>query len=146
MQVWQGSLLIEELFSGFDGTLETELIRLLKTGEKRNADTVLSVLQAYKGEVFLHRVCKEFVKHFADQEEYAHSLFAVLSQTGVVTGEYGFVKAYEQKKKEIKDWKDDPDESIRSFVNDYENFLNHRIDYEKKRADEDIELMKRGLR
>ena len=62
---------------------------------------------------------------------------------GVVWGEYGFVKGYERKKQEIQEWKNDKNKVIKKFAQEYESYLSKRIDYEKKGADEDIEIRKR---
>jgi beta-lactamase class D len=62
---------------------------------------------------------------------------------GVVSGEYGFVKGFEKKKEEIQSWKKDKNKAIQLFVKKYEEYLDKRISYEKKQADENIELRKR---
>ncbi len=70
-------------------------------------------------------------------------MFIVLSQMGVVSGEYGFVEGYERKKQEIQDWKKDTSKVIKNFAQKYENYLSKQIGYERKKADEDIEIRKR---
>jgi len=62
---------------------------------------------------------------------------------GAVSGEYGFVEGFEKKKEEIQSWGKDKNKAIQLFVKKYEDFLDIRILYEKKQADEDIELRKR---
>jgi len=49
------------------------------------------------------------------------SLFIALSQTGVVSGENGFVNAYKQKLEEVQSWKKDGSKAVRSFVKEYED-------------------------
>ncbi len=96
-----------------------------------------------QGEEFLHNVCKELIKEYPKNEDYRKKIFIVLSQMGVVSGEYGFVKGFEKKKEEIQSWKKDKNKTIQLFVKEYEDYLEKRILYEKKQADEDIELRKR---
>ena len=91
----------------------------------------------------MHSVCKNFVKRSPHVEKFKSSLFIALSQTGVVSGEYGFVNAYKQKLEEIQSWKKDKSKAIKSFLKEYEDYLNKRIASEQKRADEDLELRKR---
>jgi len=62
---------------------------------------------------------------------------------GIVGGEYGFVKGYKKKKELVQSWKREQNIAIQNFVKKYEKHLNEQIIYEKKRADEDIELRKR---
>ena len=90
----------------------------------------------------MHDVCKEFIKK-NHSNKYEKEMFIILSQTGVVSGEYGFVEAYKAKRQEIQDWKKDKNKTILSFVKKYETYLDRRIAYERKRADEDVEMRKR---
>ena len=139
---WEASHFIQAIFPAFDKALERGMINLIKRDGDKNAKIVISVLRAYKGEVFLHGVCREFIKkHHSDK--FMKEMFIVLSQTGVVRGEYGFVDAYKVKKQEVQNWKEDEDKFIQLFVKKYEAYLDKRILYEQKRADEDIELRKR---
>lgn len=139
---WEASHFLQAILPTFDESLESELIRLVNKGGDKNAKIVISVLRAYKGEPFLHDVCKEFIKKYHN-DKYTKEMFIILSQTGVVSGEYGFVEAYKTKRQEIQDWKKDKNKTIRSFVKKYEAYLVRRIAYEQKRADEDIEMRKR---
>jgi hypothetical protein len=140
---WEASHLIQAIFPAFNKELEKELIRLIKSRKEKDAKIVLSILRAYRGEPFLHNICKHFVKHSPYVEKFQSSLFIALSQTGVVSGEYGFVNAYKQKLEEVQSWKKDGSKAVRSFVKEYEDDLNKQIAFEQKRADEDIELRKR---
>ena len=103
-------------------------------------------MDVYEGQVFLREVVREFVKAYHDKKEfheYKRRLFNALSRTGVVTGEYGFVNAYKHKKDEIKVWQKEADTVVKEFAKEYETYLNKLIAQEQKRADEEIELMKR---
>lgn len=139
---WEASHLLQAIFPAFDKSLEREMIKLIKKGGDKNAKIVISVLRAYKGEPFLHGVCKEFIKKY-HSDKYMKEMFIILSQTGVVSGEYGFVEAYKAKRQEIQDWKQDRNKTILSFVGKYEAYLDKSIAYEQKRADEDVEMRKR---
>ncbi|MBI5634100.1 MAG: RelA/SpoT domain-containing protein [Nitrospirae bacterium] len=139
---WEASHFLQAIFPTSDKALESEMINLVKKGWDKNAKIVISVLRAYKGEPFLHGVCKEFIKRY-HSERYIKEMFIILSQTGVVSGEYGFVEAYKAKRHEIQDWKKDKNKTIRLFVKKYEAYLDRRIAYEHKRTDEDIEMRKR---
>ena len=140
---WEGTRLIEAIFPTFNKTLEEELIRLIKSKESKKVEIVFNILRAYEGEDFLHNACKELIKEYPKNEDYRKKIFIVLSQMGVVSGEYGFVEGFKKKKEEIQSWKKDKNKDIQLFVKKYENYLDKRILYEKKQADEDIELRKR---
>jgi len=141
---WEACHLLEAIFPSFDKSLEHEMIKLLKKGGDKNASIVISVLRAYKGESFLHNICKEFIKKYHN-DKYIKEMIIILSQTGVVMGEYGFVEAYKAKKKEIQGWKKDKNKTIQSFIKKYEDYLDKSIASEQKRADEDVEMRKRGF-
>jgi hypothetical protein len=140
---WEASHLIQAIFPSFNKDLETELIKLIKSKKEKKAKIVLSILRAYKGESFIHNVCKNFIMHSPYVEKFKDSLFIALSQTGVVSGEYGFANAYKQRLEEVQPWKKDRNKAIKAFINEYEDYLNKQIVFERKRADEDIELRKR---
>lgn len=149
---FEASNLLGAIFPSFNGNLGTYLLDLIKQGGKQNALLVLSILRAYKGEPFIHEVSKAFIKKFLQNtgnklyREYRSEMFIVLSQTGVVTGEYGMRDAYKQKKDEIQPWKDDKNPIMQVFIKDYEKYLDDSIKFEGQRADEDIQLMKKGIK
>ena len=140
---WEGSRLVEAIFPVFNKSLEEELIKLIRSKNKKYIRIVFNILRAYKGEEFLHNICKELIKKYPDKEEYYTKIYDILSQMGGVSGEYGFVEGFKKKKEEIQSWKKDKNEAIQLFVKKYEDFLDKRILYEKKQADEFIELRKR---
>lgn len=140
---WEGSRLVEAIFPVFNKRLEEELIKLIRSENKKYIRIVFNILRAYKGEEFLHNICKELIKKYPDKEEYYTKIYDILSQMGVVSGEYGFVEGFKKKKEEIQSWKKDKNKAIQLFVKKYEDYLEKRIVYEKKQADEVIELRKR---
>jgi len=140
---WEGSRLIQAIFPIFNKSLEEELIKLIKSKNEKDISVVFNILRAYKGEEFLHNVCKELVRKYPKNKDYHNKIFSVLSQIGAVWGEYGSVEGFKKKKEEIQNWRKDKNEAIQLFVKKYEDYLEKRILYEKKQADEDIELRKR---
>jgi len=140
---WESSRLMKAIFPVFNKSLEEELIKLIKSKNEKNVRVVFNILRAYKGEEFLHNVCIEIIKEYPKNEDYHKKIFIVLSQIGVVWGEYGSVEGFKKKKDEIQSWRKDKNEAIQLFVKKYEDFLDKRILYEKKQADEVIELRKR---
>lgn len=145
---WEASHLLEEIFPILSPALERALIDLIQRGDEKGRIIVFSIISKYKGEKFLWPITKALIKQYSGSKEYEevrNSLFGYLSQTGVVSGEDGFVRAYENKKKIIQGLKEDADKRVKLFVKEYESYLDKQIAYEQKRTDEEIELMKRGL-
>jgi len=70
--------------------------------------------------------------------------YQVIRKSGC-SGEYGFVEAYKKRREEIQPWKTDKHEGVRRFALRYEEYLDRRIEDERKFADEEVNLLKRGL-
>ncbi|MFA7300803.1 MAG: DUF4365 domain-containing protein [Candidatus Shapirobacteria bacterium] len=147
---FDGARFLKDIFPSMGEPLKSKLLSLIKEGGKNNADTVLCVLREFEGETFLHPIVKSFVKKYLKSKnsklykEYLTELYIVLSKTGVVSGEFGLPNAYKQRKEMIQPWKLDKSKLIKDFVVQYESYLDKDITYHTKRAEEDIELMKRG--
>ena len=87
-------------------------------------------------------VAKAIVEAIPLDSKYRAEVAIALQSTGVVTGEYGFVEAYERKKEEIKDWLTDSNENVQQFAKWYSTGLDQMILSERKRVDEEIALRK----
>lgn len=148
---WEAAQLLQEVFKSFGQDLEQALLSMIRFGDKKKGEMVLLILQSYKGETFLHTVAKEFIKKYMrnqssdNYKKYRGEMFIILSQTGVVMGEFGLRDAYVRKKEEIQSWKKERSKSIQEFVKDYEDYLDKQIAFEQKRSETDIELMKKGI-
>lgn len=143
---WEASQLLEKLFPGFNQVLEATLVKLVDKGDKESREIIFSVLGKYEGQDFLWGLVSALVNKYQNTDHYKEvrdGLLGYLSQTGVVSGEDGFVKAYQEKKRSIQKFKKDP--ALAIFVQEYEDYLDLRIRHEQKRTDEGIELMKRGI-
>lgn len=140
---WEGGHLLQLIFPAFNDILEKRLKELLKSKKKNKAKIVLYILRSYEGETSLHNMCKEFIKMYPKSKKYQTEMFIVLSKTGVVSGEYGFVEAYKRKLNEIQSWESDKSKAVKEFVKQYEIYLKKQIVSSKKRADEEIETRKR---
>ncbi len=141
---WETAHFFSNLYPTFEDPLSTYLEEVVDTKDtKKIENIVLPVLREYKGQGFTHPVCKKIVKYYADK--YDSDLFIALSQTGVVSGEYGFVGAYQAKQAEIKPWLEDEDSKVKAFAERYTAWLEKRIRWEKKRADDDKASREAGL-
>ena len=139
----EGGHFLQAIFPGSHEKLEDQLIKMIRSRNQTKGKIVLNILHSYKYKngTFLHGVCKEVIKQYP--KEYEKDMFLVLSQTGNVSGEYGFVEHYERKKQEMQEWKKDKNPNIQNFAINYEKYLFSRITEEQRRADEDIAIEKR---
>ena len=142
MFIYRGANLLKNIFPDFPEPFERKLLQLVQTKDEQSQLFVLAILRNYEGQLFIHRVCKELVKVLPDDGSLLNETSIILQNTGVVSGEYGFVEAYKRKIEEIMPWLDERDEKIQRFAKSYISELEKRIDAEKQRADEGILLRK----
>jgi len=142
---FRGARLLRNIFPNFSDAFEERLLLLVETGNREDMAFVLSILRNYEGEAFLHRVCREIVARLPKDDELLTRVYIALQATGVVTGEFGFVEAYKRRIDEIRPWLSDETASVRAFAADYVESLGKRIEFEQRRAEEQIALRKHTL-
>jgi hypothetical protein len=142
MFIYHGARLLHLIFPDFPEVFEAELLRALTTKDIADIEFVLAILRNYEGQPFVHRVCKEIIRILPHDSALRTEVAVVLETTGVVSGEFGFAEAYEQKKKEVQSWLDDPDEKIQNFAKWYIGTLEKMSTAERKGAEEEIALRK----
>jgi hypothetical protein len=139
---FRGAKLLQNIFPQFSEGFQTELIRLLQEGGDTEQNLVASVLRAYGGEAFIQPVAKELIKRVPLGSPILSDIEMALQATGVVSGEYGMVEAYEQKRLEVLDWLQDPSDRLRTFARSYIAYLEAMRDSERARAEEAVALRK----
>lgn len=139
---FRGAKLLQVIFPQFSETFQGALVRLVREGGDAELEFVAGVLRAYSGETFIHSVSKELIKRLPPGSSLVTEVEVALQSTGVVSGEYGMVEAYERKRLEVLDWLQDPDDRIRTFAVKYISELEVMRDSERARAEESIALRK----
>jgi len=140
--IYRGAKLIHNIFPAFPVELESNLIKLVHSAQKDNLFIVMAVLRNYDGNPMIHNVCKELIKALPEDSDQLHEIMIILERTGVVSGEFGHVEAYKQKKQEIATWFEDSDKKVKKFTEKYISGLDKLILSEKRHAEESIELRK----
>ncbi len=140
--IYRFARLIANVFPDFPIELQEQLIDLIKTKKEEYLHLVFAIFRNYDGRPIIHNVSKEIVKFGSKSNDQISELMSVLMNTGVVSGEYGFVEAYRQKIEEMQAWLKDDDQRVRKFAASYIETLEKRIEFEQKRADEEIILRK----
>jgi hypothetical protein len=142
MFTYRGARLIHGVFPEFGPPLEAVLHRLVEGGEPKDIDFVLAVLRTYEGSPAILEVCRAIVRVVPERSEAWRTLAAAIESTGVVWGEYGIVQAYKSKRASLEHWKDDESARVRAFAEWIIQELDHMIEAEKRRADEQLALRK----
>ena len=142
MFIYKGAKLLENIFPDFSTEFEVELIKLVKTEQRNNILFVLAILRNYKGQVFVHPICIEIITVLPIDDDLSREVMVALSSTGVVRGEYGFAEAYERKANELLPWLEYDSKKVNKFAAKYIGNLKQDAEFERKRANEEIELRK----
>ena len=139
---FRGARLVKGIYPEFGEPLESHLRKLVDGGLLKDIDFVLDILRTYEGSPVIQDLCKAIVAVVPERSEHWNELAAAIESTGVVSGEYGFVEAYQRKRAEIEQWKNDDNARIRAFAEWLIGSWDHMIVTEKQRADENLALRK----
>lgn len=140
--IYRGARLLKNIFPNFSPEFQQKLLEVVQSREEKDLLFVMAILSNYEGNPIIHNVCKELVKILPDGSDLANELTNILQSTGVVSGEYGFLKAYKQKIEEIQPWLQDESPKVKEFTQNYIANLEKHIENEQKRADEQRILRK----
>lgn len=135
---FRGGHFLAKVFPDMREGFEAELRALIAAGDTADIKMVLALLQNYEGQVGIHALCKDIVDAIADDEDQLRLNVAIaLEATGVVSGEFGHVEAYEQRKALVAPWLEDPRHKVRKFGREFLHQIDQHIAAEQRRAEED---------
>jgi hypothetical protein len=135
--------LLQNVFLAFTSEFETELIALVGTGNQDDLNFVLSILGGYRGGLFLHEVCKAIIEALPDGDKRLGQVENILQSTGVVSGRFGMVQAYQGRKDELQGWLTDGRQKVRAFAEKYRRLLDRSIAGEQRRSETEYEVSRR---
>jgi len=134
--------LIKATFPIFEKPLQDELRTYVQTGKPADIEFAVAVLRAYGGGVPILSICKEIIKVVPEGSSIWSEVAAAFESTGVVSGEYGMVHAFEARRNEIAPWMDDDNPKVRAFAAWLTESLDQHIVHERQRVDESLTLRK----
>lgn len=137
-----GARLIKAAFPDFSEAVQAELLAFIKTGNQTDIEFVIGVLRTFAGDVPILDISKEIIKLVPERSTAWGEVAAAIESTGVVSGEYGMLEAYEAKREQIAPWKDDESLRVRAFAAWLTDSLDQMIVSERQRADAGIALRK----
>ena len=138
-----GGRLLSSSFPDFSVAFREKLSSYIKPDSRDDIEFVVRFLSSYTGQPFLYETCKELVRALPIDDRLLGNVQIILQSTGVVSGEFGLVEAYKQKRKAVATWLSDGDSKVRSFAEKYVGSLDLQIAAEQRRSEEDIEMRKR---
>ena len=138
-----GGRLLQNIFPAFSPEFEAALLALTRTGNDDDLNFVLKVLRSYDGEQFLNEVSKGVIEALPEEDKRLDEVEIILEATGVVSGRFGMVQAYQRKKEETNSWLTDARAKVRAFAERYQRTLDRSIAAEQRRSEADYELSRR---
>ena len=137
---FRGGRFLAQVFPDVAADFEVELRTLIANGDLPDIKMVLALLQNYDGGGSIHPLCKDIVDGLPECDKLLVDVTIALSATGVVSGQFGFVEAYEECKAYVTSWLQDPRPKVQQFARDFIHKTDHQIAAEQRRADEDQAL------
>ena len=137
-----GARLVKAVFPNFEPQLQALLLELVETCNERDIEFVTAIVRSYGGSAPILDVCKAIIKVVPEHSSAWNELASAIETTGVVSGEYGLVHAYERKHDDLAAWKTDENDRVRAFAEWLTEQLEHMITSERRRADDELALRK----
>lgn len=138
-----GGRLIAASFPNFPDVLRHRLSSYIRPDAHDEVEFVVRILTAYRGEAIPYDLCKEVVRALPPDDGLLGLVTAILQRTGVVSGEFGLVEAYKQRREALVPWLSDDNKNVKEFAARYTKSLDFQIAAEQRRSEEDIEMRKR---
>lgn len=143
MFIFRGARFLKIIFPEFPKDFEQELGKLLNNDNETDMLFVLGILRNYGGKPFIHNLCKKIITILPENHRLLDEIRVALISTDGVWGEYGMLNAYQERKELVSKWLDDVEsEKVRNFAQNYILDLQRQMELEKKRVDDNIEIMK----
>lgn len=137
---YRGARLLSAVFPTFPENLARELTALARTGSDEDLGFILQVLRAFQGQETTHPVVKEVVARLPEDDPRLAIAELCLQTTGVVSGEFGLVEGYRQRRVQVEAWTADERPKIRAFAERFVRRMEQSIAAEQRRAEEQREM------
>ena len=141
---FRGGRLLSSAFPDCTPEFGAALAELVKAGGDTEADFALAILQNYRGETSTYLVLKEIVSRFPENVSKINRVRIAIDNTGVVSGEFGFVEAWRTKKESLTEWLADERPAVRAFAEKHIAELDLMIASEQRRAEAEMEMRNRS--
>lgn len=137
---FSGGHLLAVVFPDLPKSFQDKLLELLAAEGDRAFSFVVAILENYNGDIAIQPLCQALVETVPENDDRLDQIESVLMSTGVVSGPFGFVEAYQAKKTEFATWLAHERPKVRAFAERYITTLDQRIADEQRRAEERQQL------
>jgi ppGpp synthetase/RelA/SpoT-type nucleotidyltranferase len=139
---FDGGRLLASVFPDLAHGLKERLDALVATGREGDLKFVLGMLSAFEGKPCVFDLVRSIVAAVEPQSPLLAEAESVLSESGVVSGEFGFAQLHEERKELLTAWLVDPSEAVRAFATKQIRDLDRSIAAESRAAEASIALRK----
>ena len=140
---FRGGKLVKNIFPTFPKDVADPLATIVATGDRDDLEFVLATLQPYEGKDEIYALCMDVVDRLEPGDEMLRRVSEVLGETGVVSGEFGFVEAESEQHARLGRYVSDPRPKVRAFVEAGRRHAEQSMAWEQRRAEQDVEQMRR---
>lgn len=128
--------LVYAIFPQITQRLAESLTEVFRSGDDANVRFAIAVVRAYEGADRALELCREIAAVLPEGDEKWNDLDIALNSTGTVSGEFGFVEAYQSKKQMVELWLNDARPNVVAFAKRCLHGLELRIASEQNRAEQ----------
>lgn len=139
---FRGGRLLAIAFPDCPPALSDKLIAVVAAEGEASLAFVSDILVHYHGSIATHPVCQAMVDCLPENDERLQHVRRLLQGTGVVSGEFGMVEAYQRKIAEIEAWQSDARPKVRTFAEAYAKSMQQTIAAEHSRSEQEIAMRK----
>lgn len=134
--------LLHNTFPVITDNLRKHLLDLIAGGKRDDIVYVGLLLREYEGAREIEEIAKEMVDALPPNDKLLAEVRVALQSSGVVSGEFGFVEVYKDRKARVEEWLNDPRKKVREFAEGFIHRMDNAIAAEQKRVEEDIARMR----
>lgn len=140
---YRGGRLLKHAFPELTDAVAAQLIAVARQGDEQDFKFILKTLSAYEGAEQLYPVLMAVVDRLEPGDKLLNRVSDVLGQSGVVSGEFGFVEAHARRKELIERYRDDPRPRVQAYARDRARDLAQHMAWEQRRAARDVAQRRR---
>lgn len=140
---YRGGRLVKHAFPELTDELARQLIDLARHGDRSDLKFILKTLSPYEGAQQIYPVCMEVVNRLEPGDKLLNKVSIVLGETGVVSGEFGFVEAHTLRRDRIEKYRDDPRPRVQAYARARARELSQHMAWEQRRAARDVAQRRR---
>lgn len=139
---FRGGRIIANVYPKLAG-VAAPLAALVAVGDRDDLAFVLATLQSYDGIEEIYPICMDVVDRIEAGDDLLRRVSDVLGETGVISGEFGHVELEGEQRGRLGSYLDDPRPKVRAFVEEARRHAEHSMAWEQRRAEQDVEQMRR---